>query len=156
MIAACNKANSPSQLEAQKLDEHFSHNLDPESEHTVSSVVGISNRTRILMQFEDKLNPATGYWDQNVYINNVLKSSISTSESTFSPTELRICIDLNSTGYGQQGNYFFVSIECASGRCANAPEHSRCNYVLLAQIIVLTLTTYRLGRHFTGAESARS
>lgn len=39
MVATCNEANSPSQLEAQKLDEHFSHNLDPESERTVSIVV---------------------------------------------------------------------------------------------------------------------
>lgn len=39
------------------------------------------------MHFEDKLNPTTGYWDQNVYIDNMLKSSISTSESPFPSNE---------------------------------------------------------------------
>lgn len=80
------------------------------------------------MHFEDKLNPTTGYWDQNVYIDNMLKSSISTSESPFPRTKVKMRIDLNATGYGQQGNYFFVSVECASGECANAPAHSKFNY----------------------------
>jgi hypothetical protein len=31
--------------------------------------------------FQDKLNPTTNNWDQNVYVDNVLKSSISTSKS---------------------------------------------------------------------------
>jgi hypothetical protein len=74
---------------------------------------------------QDKLHPATGYWDQNVYINNVLKSSISTSMSPRSNHFKGQNTDPNPTGHGQQGNYFFVSIECASGKCANAPEHSK-------------------------------
>ena len=81
------------------------------------------------MHFEDKLNPTTGYWDQNVYINNVLRSSISTSECPFPRMKVQTRIDLNAPGYGQQGNYFFVSVECASGGCANAPAHSKFNYV---------------------------
>jgi hypothetical protein len=114
-----------------------------------------SSRETILMHFEDKLNPTTGYWDQNVYINNVLKSSISTSKFPFPRTELKIPIDLNVTGYGQQGNHFFVSVECASGRCANAPEHSKFNHSSLTDLF-LVLTVYRLGRHLTGPEPARS
>jgi hypothetical protein len=39
MVAVCNKANSPLQLEAQKQEKHFSPNLDPESGHTVSYVM---------------------------------------------------------------------------------------------------------------------
>ncbi|KAI9155671.1 hypothetical protein HJFPF1_08260 [Paramyrothecium foliicola] len=52
-----------------------------------------------------KLNAATNLWDQNVYVDGVLKSSVSTSE-------------------GQRGQIFYVSIECASGNCAAAPAHS--------------------------------
>ena len=36
MVAVWMKANSPSQLEAQKQDKHSSHSLDRESGHTVS------------------------------------------------------------------------------------------------------------------------
>ncbi|WYZ42010.1 hypothetical protein EsH8_V_000905 [Colletotrichum jinshuiense] len=52
-----------------------------------------------------KLNSATNLWDQNVYIDNKLVSSVSTSK-------------------GQKGNIFYISIECASGSCAEHPAHS--------------------------------
>ncbi|KAK1635810.1 hypothetical protein BDP81DRAFT_450658 [Colletotrichum phormii] len=53
----------------------------------------------------DKLNSATSLWDQDVYIDNKLASSVSTSK-------------------GQKGNIFYISIECASGGCAEHPAHS--------------------------------
>ncbi|KAK1708772.1 hypothetical protein BDP67DRAFT_410310 [Colletotrichum lupini] len=52
-----------------------------------------------------KLNSATNLWDQDVYIDNKLASSVSTSK-------------------GQKGNIFYISIECASGGCAEHPAHS--------------------------------
>ncbi|KAL2879797.1 hypothetical protein SGCOL_004840 [Colletotrichum sp. CLE4] len=52
-----------------------------------------------------KLNSATSLWDQDVYIDNKLASSVSTSK-------------------GQKGNIFYISIECASGGCAEHPAHS--------------------------------
>ncbi|KAI1274832.1 hypothetical protein F5Y07DRAFT_390247 [Xylaria sp. FL0933] len=44
-------------------------------------------------------------WDQDLYVNDSLVSSISTSQ-------------------GQKGNIFYISVECASGSCAAAPAHS--------------------------------
>ena len=41
MVVAGNEANFPSQLEAQKLDKHFSPNLGPGLERTVSIIVGV-------------------------------------------------------------------------------------------------------------------
>ena len=41
MVAACNEANLPSQLEAQQLDRHFSPNLGLGLERTVSIIVGV-------------------------------------------------------------------------------------------------------------------
>ncbi|KXH62769.1 hypothetical protein CNYM01_02527 [Colletotrichum nymphaeae SA-01] len=52
-----------------------------------------------------KLNSATNLWDQDVYIDNKLASSVSTSK-------------------GQKGSIFYISIECASGGCAEHPAHS--------------------------------
>ncbi|OHF04194.1 hypothetical protein CORC01_00533 [Colletotrichum orchidophilum] len=52
-----------------------------------------------------KLNSATNLWDQNVYVNDKLASSVSSSK-------------------GQKGNLFYISIECASGSCAAHPAHS--------------------------------
>lgn len=56
----------------------------------------------------DKLNPTTDLWDQDVYINGALDSSVSTSK-------------------GQKGQIFYISIECASGvgTCAEHPAHSK-------------------------------
>ncbi|TKX22518.1 hypothetical protein C1H76_5301 [Elsinoe australis] len=53
----------------------------------------------------DKLNPTSQLWDQNVYVNGKLVSSVSTSK-------------------GQHGDIFYVSIECASGNCAAHPAHT--------------------------------
>ncbi|KAG8161518.1 hypothetical protein KVR01_008505 [Diaporthe batatas] len=53
----------------------------------------------------DKLNSSTQLWDQNVYIDGELLSSVSTSK-------------------GQHGDIFYISIECASGGCAQHPAHS--------------------------------
>ncbi|GAB1315468.1 hypothetical protein MFIFM68171_05678 [Madurella fahalii] len=52
-----------------------------------------------------KINSETQLWDQKVYINDKLVSQISTSR-------------------GYRGTIFYVSMECASGRCAPAPAHS--------------------------------
>ncbi|KAF4981514.1 hypothetical protein FZEAL_2699 [Fusarium zealandicum] len=52
-----------------------------------------------------KMNPKTQMWDQNLYVNDKLVSSVSTSK-------------------GQHGEIFYISIECAAGTCATAPEHS--------------------------------
>ncbi|KAJ3541120.1 hypothetical protein NM208_g4750 [Fusarium decemcellulare] len=52
-----------------------------------------------------KLNSSTQMWDQNLYINDKLVSSISTSK-------------------GQHGEIFYISTECAAGNCAAAPAHS--------------------------------
>ncbi|CAG9989156.1 unnamed protein product [Clonostachys byssicola] len=52
-----------------------------------------------------KLNSSTQEWDQNVYIDNQLVSSISTSK-------------------GQHGWIFYISVECAAGTCSTAPAHS--------------------------------
>ncbi|KAF5021790.1 hypothetical protein F66182_6165 [Fusarium sp. NRRL 66182] len=52
-----------------------------------------------------KLNPQTQMWDQNVYINDKLVSSISTSK-------------------GHKGEVFYIAMECARGSCATTPAHS--------------------------------
>ncbi|KAK5660033.1 hypothetical protein OQA88_13501 [Cercophora sp. LCS_1] len=52
-----------------------------------------------------KINPDTQLWDQKVYLNDKLVSQISTSK-------------------GYKGQIFYVSIECAAGRCAPAPAHA--------------------------------
>ncbi|KAI8291711.1 hypothetical protein K4K60_000527 [Colletotrichum sp. SAR11_57] len=52
-----------------------------------------------------KLNSSTQLWDQNVYVDGKLVSTVNTSK-------------------GQHGNIFYISIECASGGCANHPAHS--------------------------------
>ncbi|KAF2642503.1 hypothetical protein P280DRAFT_395650 [Massarina eburnea CBS 473.64] len=57
-----------------------------------------------LIKTHYKLNPTTTKWDQDLYINGTLVSSVSTSK-------------------GQKGNIFYVSIECSSGTCATAPAH---------------------------------
>ncbi|KAI0850033.1 hypothetical protein F5Y00DRAFT_268567 [Daldinia vernicosa] len=52
-----------------------------------------------------KLNPDTDLWDQNLYVDDKLLSSISTSQ-------------------GQHGVIFYISIECAAGTCSPAPAHA--------------------------------
>ncbi|SPJ72607.1 uncharacterized protein FTOL_02336 [Fusarium torulosum] len=52
-----------------------------------------------------KLNSQTQMWDQNVYIDNALVSTISTSK-------------------GQHGEIFYISMECAAGTCSTTPAHS--------------------------------
>ncbi|KAM0547276.1 hypothetical protein ACHAPJ_010411 [Fusarium lateritium] len=53
----------------------------------------------------NKLNSQTQMWDQNVYIDDKLVSTVSTSK-------------------GQHGEIFYISIECAAGTCSTAPAHS--------------------------------
>ncbi|KAH9235777.1 hypothetical protein K456DRAFT_1831997 [Colletotrichum gloeosporioides 23] len=53
----------------------------------------------------DKLNSSTQLWDQNVYVDGKLVSTVNTSK-------------------GQHGDIFYISIECASGGCANHPAHT--------------------------------
>ncbi|KAF9631256.1 hypothetical protein BFW01_g2118 [Lasiodiplodia theobromae] len=52
-----------------------------------------------------KLNSETQMWDQNLYVNDELVSTVSTSK-------------------GEHGEIFYISIECAAGTCATAPAHS--------------------------------
>ncbi|KAJ2976436.1 hypothetical protein NUW58_g8087 [Xylaria curta] len=52
-----------------------------------------------------KLNSSTNLWDQKLYVNGQLVSSVSTSQ-------------------GQKGDIFYVSTECAVRPCAAAPAHS--------------------------------
>ncbi|KAF4918113.1 hypothetical protein CGCVW01_v009173 [Colletotrichum viniferum] len=52
-----------------------------------------------------KLNSSTQLWGQNVYVDGKPVSSVNTSK-------------------GQHGNIFQISIECASGGCANHPAHT--------------------------------
>ncbi|KAF2220533.1 hypothetical protein BDZ85DRAFT_321311 [Elsinoe ampelina] len=51
-----------------------------------------------------KLNPSTQLWDQNMYVNGKLVSTVSMSK-------------------GEHGNIFYISIECAAGDCAAHPAH---------------------------------
>ncbi|KAH7184176.1 hypothetical protein BKA60DRAFT_474752 [Fusarium oxysporum] len=53
----------------------------------------------------DKLNSKTQMWDQNLYIDDELVSTVSTSK-------------------GEHGEIFYISIECAAGTCSTAPAHS--------------------------------
>ncbi|KAF7520276.1 hypothetical protein G7054_g12830 [Neopestalotiopsis clavispora] len=64
-----------------------------------------SNWCNFAYTLVDKLNSSTNLWDQNVYVDDALKSSLSTSQ-------------------GQHGWLFYVSVECASGTCSAAPAHS--------------------------------
>ncbi|KAM0219193.1 hypothetical protein ACHAQD_006719 [Fusarium lateritium] len=52
-----------------------------------------------------KLNSQTQMWDQNVYIDDKLVSTVSTSK-------------------GQHGEIFYISMECAAGTCSTTPAHS--------------------------------
>ncbi|PCD25904.1 hypothetical protein AU210_012338 [Fusarium oxysporum f. sp. radicis-cucumerinum] len=52
-----------------------------------------------------KLNSQTQMWDQNVYIDDELVSTVSTSK-------------------GQHGGIFYISMECAAGTCSTTPAHS--------------------------------
>ncbi|KAI9698079.1 MAG: hypothetical protein M1820_007587 [Bogoriella megaspora] len=52
-----------------------------------------------------KLNPTTQLWDQNMYVNGKLVSTLSMSK-------------------GEHGDLFYISIECAAGTCAPHPTHS--------------------------------
>ncbi|OTB01885.1 hypothetical protein M426DRAFT_14039 [Hypoxylon sp. CI-4A] len=65
--------------------------------------VSAAPRSRVRTHY--KLNPDTNLWDQNLYVDDELLSSISTSQ-------------------GQRGVIFYVSIECAAGTCSPAPAHA--------------------------------
>lgn len=58
-----------------------------------------------LNRAQDKLNPTTNLWDQNLYVNDELVSQVSTSK-------------------GQHGKIFYVSVECATQPCTTVPAHS--------------------------------
>ncbi|KAK5625226.1 hypothetical protein RRF57_000942 [Xylaria bambusicola] len=64
------------------------------------------NGTTMIATPGSKLNPSTSLWDQDVYVNDQLVSTVSTSK-------------------GQKGKIFYVSIECAAIPCAAAPAHSK-------------------------------
>lgn len=64
-------------------------------------------------------------WDQNVYVNDELVSNVSTSTSQQNVVALfRVAGLTSSTGKGEHGWIFYISIECAAGTCATAPAHS--------------------------------
>ena len=58
-----------------------------------------------LTVLQDKLNSSSQMWDQNLYVDGKLVSSVSSSK-------------------GQHGNLFYISMECASGTCSTTPAHS--------------------------------
>ncbi|KAI1296005.1 hypothetical protein F5Y03DRAFT_410329 [Xylaria venustula] len=80
---------------------NFAYALTPNAQNgqTVIAAPGTTVRTHY------KLNSSTNKWDQDVYVDGSLVSSISTSQ-------------------GQKGDIFYISVECASGSCAAAPAHS--------------------------------
>ncbi|KAJ3573357.1 hypothetical protein NPX13_g4732 [Xylaria arbuscula] len=80
---------------------NFAYALTPSAENgkTVIAAPGARVRTHY------KLNSSTNLWDQNLYVNDELVSTISTSQ-------------------GQKGEIFYISVECAAGSCAAAPAHS--------------------------------
>ncbi|KAJ0107731.1 hypothetical protein J7T55_010338 [Diaporthe amygdali] len=73
------------------------------SDPTVGKAVTASPGSTVRTNY--KLNSSTQLWDQNVYIDDKLVSSVSTSK-------------------GEHGDIFYISIECASGSCAQHPAHS--------------------------------
>ncbi|KAI0533091.1 hypothetical protein GGR58DRAFT_487964 [Xylaria digitata] len=80
---------------------NFAYALTPNAQN--GKIVTAAPGTRVRTHY--KLNSGTTLWDQNIYVNDQLVSSISTSR-------------------GQKGNILYVSVECASGSCAVAPAHT--------------------------------
>ncbi|KZL83218.1 hypothetical protein CI238_12526 [Colletotrichum incanum] len=76
------------------------------SDPTVGEPVEASPGSTVKTHY--KLNKGTRLWDQNVYVDGKLVSSVSTSK-------------------GQTGEIFYISIECASGNCPDHPAHSWTN-----------------------------
>ncbi|KAI1410367.1 hypothetical protein F5Y13DRAFT_192549 [Hypoxylon sp. FL1857] len=82
---------------------NFAYTLPSSFNPTVGTPVGSFPGSRVRTHY--KLNTSTQKWDQDLYVDGVLKSSVSTSQ-------------------GQKGRIFYISIECAAGRCSPAPAHS--------------------------------
>ncbi|KAI0814105.1 hypothetical protein GGR55DRAFT_701833 [Xylaria sp. FL0064] len=80
---------------------NFAYALTPNAQNGQPVIASPGSRVRT----HYKLNSSTSKWDQDLYINDSLVSSVSTSQ-------------------GQKGNIFYISVECASGSCAAAPAHS--------------------------------
>jgi hypothetical protein len=80
---------------------------------------------RLTRLISDKLNPPTNAWDQNLYVDGQLQSGVSTSTHHTPPTSRNRSDLTDPTGTGQHGTYFYISVECASGTCANAPAHRK-------------------------------
>ncbi|KAI0867113.1 hypothetical protein F4860DRAFT_499683 [Xylaria cubensis] len=91
---------------------NFAYALTPNAQVGKSVIAAPGTRVRT----HYKLNSSTNMWDQSVYVNNQLVSSISTSQ-------------------GQKGIIFYISVECAARPCAAAPAHSWKNVsVILSSI----------------------
>ncbi|KAF3000346.1 hypothetical protein E8E14_002919 [Neopestalotiopsis sp. 37M] len=73
------------------------------SNPTVGATVAAAAGSRVTTHYV--LNAQTQKWDQSVYIDGQLESTVSTSK-------------------GQKGMIFYISIECADGTCPDAPAHS--------------------------------
>ena len=82
---------------------NFAYTLVGSSDATVGSKVVASPGSKVKTTY--KLNSSTQLWDQNVYIDGTLKSSVHTSK-------------------GQKGWLFYISLECASGTCGKVGAHS--------------------------------
>ncbi|KAI0195226.1 hypothetical protein EV127DRAFT_508762 [Xylaria flabelliformis] len=80
---------------------NFAYALTPNAQVGKSVIAAPGTRVRT----HYKLNSSTNMWDQSVYVNNQLVSSVSTSQ-------------------GQKGIIFYISVECAARPCAAAPAHS--------------------------------
>ncbi|OHW90303.1 hypothetical protein CSPAE12_11104 [Colletotrichum incanum] len=90
----------------------------------LQGVTSSSPSGHTLLNLADKLNKGTRLWDQNVYVDGKLVSSVSTSTSPLMRPEQPNIIH---AGKGQTGEIFYISIECASGNCPDHPAHSWTN-----------------------------
>ncbi|KAH7125293.1 hypothetical protein B0J11DRAFT_614692 [Dendryphion nanum] len=80
------------------------------SQVTAGKAVPTSPGSKIKTTY--KLNSGTQLWDQSVYIDGKLASTVNTSK-------------------GQHGKIFYISLECASGTCNAAGAHSWENVTIV-------------------------
>ncbi|KAI0517067.1 hypothetical protein F5B22DRAFT_606091 [Xylaria bambusicola] len=80
---------------------NFAYALAPSAQNGTTMVAAPGSKVRT----HYKLNPSTSLWDQDVYVNDQLVSTVSTSK-------------------GQKGKIFYVSVDCVASPCSAAPAHS--------------------------------
>lgn len=104
------------------------------SEPTVGKAVSASPGSKVKTTY--KLNTSTQLWDQNVYIDGKLASTVSTSK-------------------GQHGKIFYISLECASGGCGTAGAHSTFSISCRDKACNTDDIDSRLGERLDSTESGR-